>query len=200
MSEKDKIKAFQQEIDYIRDARIVKDAALLVSNLPDYFFEEGASSTGKYHPKYAAGKGGLLRHVKAAVKFAVELLNNSIIGKQYTSIERDLIILAIIFHDGLKYGLVKDDNYTKFDHPLLAADFIKDNANKLNMTKEEIDKVYSMIAAHMGPWNSSDYSKTELPVPNKPLEKFVHMCDYLASRRFINVDFDQDNNIIDESK
>ena len=83
---------------------------------------------------------------------------------------------------------------------MLAANFIRDNSDKLSMTKEEIDKVCDMISAHMGPWNSSEYSNVKLPVPSKPIEKFVHMCDYLASRRFLNVEFDQDNNLIDESK
>ena len=55
---------------------IKKSVAILIEMLPDYFFHEAASSTGKYHPKYALGDGGLLRHTKAAVRIAYELLNN----------------------------------------------------------------------------------------------------------------------------
>ena len=35
----------------------------------------------------------------------------------------------------------------------------------------------------------NNYSEIELPIPKAPIEKFVHMCDYLASRRFINLEF-----------
>ena len=52
----------------------------------------------------------------------------------------------------------------------------------------------------MGPWNTSQYSDVVLPIPKAPMEKFVHMCDYLASRRFILLEFDKEDHVIDESK
>ena len=168
--------------------------------LPEYFFRVPASSTGKYHPKYAAGDGGLSRHVKSACKFANELLSNPIIGKPYSSRDKDLIIIALLVHDGLKYGPDKKEKYTRFDHPILASNYIKENKDNLNMTDEDIEKASSAVASHMGPWNTNSYSDVTLPIPCKPMEKFVHMCDYLASRRFINLDFDENSNVIDESK
>ena len=42
----------------------------------------------------------------------------------------------------------------------------------------------------MGPYNTSAYSSTILPVPKNKYQKFVHMCDLLASRKFLNVEFD----------
>ena len=50
----------------------------------------------------------------------------------------------------------------------------------------------------MGRFNTSDYSDVILPLPNTAEQKFVHMCDFLASRKVINIKFDKDNNIIDE--
>jgi hypothetical protein len=200
MTEKEKVKVFTNEYLYINDNDLKEDAKYLVGHLPDYFFKVDASSTGKYHPKYAAGDGGLSRHVKSACKFAYELLNNPIIGKPYTNRDKDLIIIALLIHDGLKYGKKEKENYTRFDHPLLASEYIKDNKNKLKMTDEDIEKVSSAVASHMGPWNTNNYSEIELPIPKAPMEKFVHMCDYLASRRFINLDFDDNSNVIDESK
>ena len=50
----------------------------------------------------------------------------------------------------------------------------------------------------MGIWNK-DYDGNEvLPVPKTKWENFVHMCDYLASRKCIQFSFDQNNNIIEE--
>ena len=41
----------------------------------------------------------------------------------------------------------------------------------------------------MGPWNT-DYSGTEiLPKPHSKCQNFVHMCDYLASRKYLDMKF-----------
>ena len=200
MSEEEKTKIFVNEYLYIVDDNLRSDAKYLVSHLPDYFFEVDASSTGKYHPKYAAGEGGLTRHVKSACKFAYELLSNPIIGKPYSSRDKDLIIISLLIHDGLKYGKDKKEKYTRFDHPILASEYVIENKDNLKMNEEDIEKVSKSIASHMGPWNTNSYSEVILPIPRAPMEKFVHMCDYLASRRFINIDFDENSNVIDESK
>lgn len=200
MSEDEKIKIFINEFLYIMDDDLRSDAKYLVSHLPDYFFKVDASSTGKYHPKYAAGDGGLTRHVKSACKFANELLSNPIIGKPYSSRDKDLIIIALLIHDGLKYGKKEKEKYTRFDHPILASEYAKENKKNLKMSEDELLKMSNAVASHMGPWNTNTYSEVVLPLPKAPMEKFVHMCDYLASRRFINLDFDENSNVIDESK
>ena len=51
---------FKDELNYLKNEDIKKSAMELINLLPDYFFHEAASSTGKYHPKYALGDGGLL--------------------------------------------------------------------------------------------------------------------------------------------
>lgn len=195
----DRIKLFNDELNYIKDEKLRNDAKILIDLLPEYFFDVGASSTGKYHPSFTVGKFGLLKHVKAACKFAFELLENPIIGKTYSKREKDLIIFALIFHDGIKYGFEKEE-YTKFDHPLLAVQFIENNLDKLSLTKEDFEILSKTISSHMGPWNTSSYSNVTLTIPNEPIEKFVHMCDFLASRKFIDIPFDNNHNIIDESR
>ena len=126
----EKINYFKKEISYIKDEELVKDIKTLIKLLPDYFFEIPASSTGKYHPKYALGENGLVRHTKAAVRFAYELLSNNTIGCKFSDRDKDLIIMALILHDGLKSGL-EHDKYTKFDHPLLMSKYIMENKEKL---------------------------------------------------------------------
>ena len=42
----------------------------------------------------------------------------------------------------------------------------------------------------MGQWNYDSYKQKEvLPKPKTAEQRFVHMCDYLASRKFIDVKF-----------
>ena len=192
----DKIKCFETEINYIKDKNLKKDLKTLINLLPDYFFEIQAASTGKYHPKFASGDGGLVRHTKVAVRFAYELLNNNIIGCKFTDRDKDLIIIALTLHDGLKCGL-EHNRYTKFEHPLLISKYIMENKEKLTMDIDDIRKVCSMIETHMGEWTYDNYNKKEvLPRPKTAEQRFVHMCDYLASRKFVNVEFE--NNEIKE--
>lgn len=189
-----RIDMFKIELDYIKDERIRKACMEMINILPDYFFEMEASSTGKYHPEYALGKGGLVRHTKAAVRIAVDLLNDPSIGDKYTSKEKDLMIMGIILHDGVKCGVPKE-KYMRFDHPILMAELIMDNEEILGLEMEEIEFVCDVIRTHMGPW-TTDYNGVEvLEKPTTKYQNFVHMCDYLASRKALLVPFDENNNI-----
>ena len=180
----DKVKYFEKEYTYIKDDKIREDLKLLVGKLPDYFFDVPASSTGKYHPEFATSEHGLVKHTKVAVRIAYELLENPGLNN-FTNREKDLIIVATLLHDGLKSGKVKE-KYTRFDHPLLAANFVKENSS---LPSEDIELVTRMISSHMGIW-TKDYNGNEvLPKPQDKYQRFVHMCDFLASRKFINVNF-----------
>ena len=194
MTIENKINSFKKELEYINNPRYKKSAEVLVGLLPDYFFNVPASSTGKYHPSFSLGDGGLLRHTKAAVRIAKEMFNDESISGAYSKNEKDLMIIALIMHDGLKSGLEKSE-YTKFEHPILVCDYIKENKDKTEFTDKEIQFITHVISSHMGPWNTNSYSNVILPKPESKFQRFVHMCDYLASRKFLNVKFDDDNNI-----
>lgn len=43
----------------------------------------------------------------------------------------------------------------------------------------------------VGQWNTVRYSKVVLPTPKTKYQKFVHLCDYLASRKFLEVNFNK---------
>jgi len=190
-----KINYFKKEISYIKDASRRKDIRILIGLLPEYFFEVPASSSGKYHPDFASGDGGLLRHTKVAVRIAYELLENNTVGWKFSDEDKDLIIMALILHDGLKSGLEKE-KYTKFDHPLLVSKYIMENKDKVSMKVDDLRKMCSLIESHMGEWNYDKFNKKEvLPKPRTAEQRFVHMCDYLASRKFLDVKFNDNNEI-----
>ena len=190
-----KVDIFKKELSYIKNSRYKDSAKALIELLPDYFFEVPASSTGKYHPSFSLGEGGLLRHTKAAVRIAKEFYDDEALTGAYTNNEKDLMLIGLIMHDGLKSGFKKSE-HTKFEHPLLVCDYIKENKDKTEFTDKEIDFLVHVISSHMGPWNTNSYSDVELPKPKSNHQRFVHMCDYLASRRFLDVKFDDDNNIM----
>lgn len=179
---------FKKELEYISDEDIRESTGIMLDLLPDYFYQIPASSTGKYHPRFAGTESGLVKHTKVAVRIAKELLDNPSLTN-FTLREKDLIIMSIILHDGLKNGLVKD-KYTKIDHPLLVSNYIKQNSDKLKLTKEDLEIVTKGISSHMGPWNKDYDGNIVLPTPKTKTERFIHMCDYLSSKKFLDVEFD----------
>lgn len=183
---------FKKEETYIRNAKYKKVFNELLELLPEYFFRVPASSTGKYHPKFALGDGGLVRHTKVALKIANDLLNNNSLFNTFTNDEKDLLLLGILVHDGLKLGL-PEEKYTRFDHPILISNHLKNNKDKISLNEEELNFICDAIITHMGEW-TTDYNGNEvLKRPTTKYQKFVHMCDYLASRKYLDVSFQNDN-------
>lgn len=183
---------FNTELNYIKNEKYRKSAEELINDLPDYFFKVPASTTGKYHPDFSLGNGGLVRHTKVAVRIASDLLS-TIISDPFTDSEKDLMILSLLIHDGLKLGN-PEEKYTRFDHPILISNYVK--AKKTNLTQHEKNFICNCLEAHMGQFNTNPYSSVVLPIPKNKYQKFVHMCDYLSSRKYLNVKFN--NNEIEE--
>ena len=148
---------YKKELEYIKSEKIKNSTLVMIKLLPEYIFHEAAASTGKYHPKYALGEGGLVRHVKAAVRIGYELLSDPCIGDKYTNTEKDLMLMGLILHDGLKRGLT-EERYTRFDHPLLMSNYLKENKDKLELSDEELDR-----SEEHNVWNSSHIATSRMP-------------------------------------
>lgn len=181
---------FEDEIKTISSDSIRKLIRRGISILPDYFYHIPASSTGKYHPQYALGNGGLYRHVKATIIIANELFRM----KRFTfsKTQRDLIIGSLILHDGWKQGLDTAEGYTAFEHPKFASAMIWKNIETTSVAQRYYLIVICLnILSHMGQWNSDKKKpgKYLLP-PITKMQKFVHLCDFLASRRPLEINFE----------
>ena len=185
---------FEVELSYIKDERLKENARILLDLLPDYYYEIPASSSGKYHPDFATGNKGLIRHTKVAVRIAKEILDLELTNEEFTANEKDLILITLLLHDGVKSGY-EHSEHTKFEHPIIIAEFILNNKDKTTLTDEEIQLIVSSIKTHMGEWTTSAYSDIVLPKPEDKNQKLVHVCDYLSSRKFLSVKFDKDDNI-----
>ena len=188
---------FNVELRKINDEEIRKSTEIILELMPDYFYEVPASSSGRWHPDFSLGEGGLVRHVKVACRIGEELFRDSIFCP-FDEHKKDLIRMAIMLHDGFKSGLI-NSGHTAFEHPIFMHDFILENMKNLPMSEEDSKDVARMIASHMGPWNKDKDGYEMLPIPREDDEIFVHLCDYIASRNFLNVHF-VDNEIVDSTK
>lgn len=186
-----KVEVFEKELGWIVDPKIRAFGEKLTECAPDYFFEVAASSTGKFHPSYALGAGGLVRHTKAAAHILHELLSLEMFNK-YSQDTKDMMLVSIIAHDFFKHGLeATAGKYTVAEHPLVCADFIKGNAELCAMLEpEQVAFICGCISTHMGSF-CTDYrtKKQILPKPTKGPQNMVHLADYLASRKYLIFDF-----------
>lgn len=174
-------KFFTREINLIKNEDFKSFMReFLDEYVPSYFAESGASSSGKFHPKFSQSEGGLIRHTKAVVMFAEELLRMS--SYMYMKDDyKDFVIMACIAHDTAKYGLAV---YDKKEYP----NHGKNAAKLLNMAWYEYfgieapEYLLSAIRSHMGQWTTD---KEDRPFTN--IDRCVHMADYMASRSFIDI-------------
>lgn len=167
-------------------------AKVLVEGLPKYIWEVGASSTGKYHPQYSLGIGGLMRHQIAVVRFLNYFFELEQYNSKFTSRECDLMRVAGLCHDGRKSGEQSDyerSKFTKFDHPLQMANVIRGYEGQY-LNHDELEFIAHCIESHMGQWSTDRKSSVVLPKPTDEYQQFVHLADYLASRKDLTMAFD----------
>lgn len=180
----------------IQNAELSKAVIDFMTKDPDhYFWTVPASSSGKYHPTYALGEGGLVRHTIAAMLIAEDMLTISTIKDPN---DQDIVYASLAMHDFCKQGLPPNNSRTIFEHPMVGADEWINFAQAFNCPRVRIDPamvdtIAGCIRSHMGQWNTNKFSRTELPIPVTKLQRFVHACDYLASRKRIEVDMNFDS-------
>ena len=176
----EKSKFFEREINLIQSEDYRSFIRYYLDDcVPDYFWEIGASSSGKYHPVFSQGVGGLVRHTKAVVMFAEELLRMS--SYAYMKDEfKDYVIMACIVHDTCKYGI---DEYNKDEYKSHA----RNAALNFGCAWAEYmdypcpDFLLNAIKSHMGQWSEKEDR------PFTSIDRCVHMADYMASRSFIDI-------------
>lgn len=216
MTTEERIRLFIKELSLIKSTTIRQLVSVHLSTAPEYFFHVPASASGKYHPQYALGEGGLVRHTKAAVQIAKNLFEADA-ATWYSAFDggelflpspffQDAVYAALILHDSFKlgYGDLSVDNdgqprHTVHGHPILAAKhwWTTVDETTFHLREEErtiCSQIACAIASHMGQWTVSAHSSTILPLPDTWLERFVHLCDYLASRKNIEIKLEGDTN------
>lgn len=209
MNRQERISLFNTQLDFIHSPPLRRFAENCLSLLPEYFFHIPAPSSGKYHPPYALGEGGLVRHTKAAIGIFRALCSASV-DEYYMLRDVDIddgcidkeqlddeIVVALLLHDGFKSGIQTEDSvappngFTAFDHPLLASRFIFEQTAEQGLDMSVGIRIASIVASHMGKYNMSSRSSVILPTPDAYgwQAKLVHICDLLASRKYLHYIF-----------
>ena len=182
MNDKEKIQLFVNEINDIEDENLKKFVIKLLLGAPEYFYTMPASSTKKYHPLFTRSEGGLIKHTRLTVFFALiqaEALN-------FSKRECDLLIISAIAHDILKQGDGKTKR-TVFEHPKLASEYVMDMQSLYPtlISKEDAKLIADAVICHMGKYtHDKEYIKNNdpLPLPSSSFQHALQIGDLLASR------------------
>ena len=174
------IKLFERELSLIVDEELrMQVKSYMEEATPDYFWTDGASSSGKFHPQFSQGIGGLVRHTKAVVMFAEELLRMS--SYAYMRDEyKDFVIAACILHDTCKYGMYEYDKSEYKNHAANAANRFAEWCYEGDYRAHYL--LLQAIRSHMGQWSTEREDR-----PFTSVDRCVHMADYMASRNFIDI-------------
>lgn len=189
MNRDNKIAMFVNEINDIVDDDLRKLATEIIAGADDYFFTIPASSTGKNHPKFSLGEGGLVRHTKCVV-YMVKCLCESFVIDEY---KRDMLIVAALAHDIKKQGdMAEGVGYTVHEHPRIAAQYVYQTycifSDDIDTFGGIVEIICNAISSHMGKWGAYPKyikDKNPLPMPSNEFEKILQAADYLASRKEI---------------
>ena len=175
------VKFFEREINLIVNEELrMAVKSYMEEATPDYFWTDGASSSGKYHPAFSQGVGGLVRHTKAVVMFAEELLRMS--SYAYMRDEyKDYVIAACIIHDSAKYGINGFDKSEYKNHARNASiAFLNYCTDYMNYEPHFL--LLNAVESHMGQWSTEREDR-----PFTSVDRCVRMADYMASRNFIDI-------------
>jgi hypothetical protein len=183
VSYEERCKVFEKELALIIDDSVREFTKLCLLKCPDYVFTNcPASSTGKFHPLDELGWDGTLIHTKKMFTVAYELCKA--LGCEAN---RDEILSACIVHDLLKQG-VERTGHTVNNHPDLAAELvIKIYKDTQMLTPKSYSMIKNCVGFHYGLWSTDKWKKDLSEYTAE--EMCVYLSDYIASKRFVAVDY-----------
>lgn len=187
MNIEDKVKVFGPGLEQFETEKMRLYCEDMIKEMPDYIFDMPSSTTGKYHNKTQCQPHGQVYHIimfAEIVNYRLALKGNR--EKFKSAEQRDAIRCTAYFHDALKLGN-NGSTYSVFNHPLLAAEWVRNTTVEHDIEQKIKDVIADMCAAHSGEFCTSKRSSVVLPEPKNAMELFVHECDILSSRNNIDM-------------
>lgn len=182
------------------EASLIKDTTIqtlvlriLSEKTPAYFWECDSSSSGFYHPTVNGEPISLVDHVKSATRILYTLLSHPSIKGKFTQLEIDIMLASIILHDCAKKGVDSEGRTTQHGHPLYVSLMCPDVVSDLE--KEYFTRIVENIVTHHGPYRWREGDPCVLPAIQTEQQYYVHLADWLASRKLFHVDLDNEETL-----
>lgn len=167
---------YQIELGMIRNEELRNTIKYILDNLVDQDnFIKGASSTGRYHPKFALGNQGLVRHTRAMMKVL------SSMEPSRPDFNWDDIYSACILHDCCKYS--NNEPHTNKDHADMAYKMIlKFASTKDGLLKNKLQHIADLVRWHMGIFDTTNENIELLKMHVREDAWIIHYADTIVSR------------------
>ena len=190
-------------ISLIEDDDLRGFTYFLLSQSHKDFWVIPSSSSGKYHPEWENGKGGLIRHVKAVAAFGLESLRRFGYGNDFIGADpnenaemRDMLIFAVIEHDWGKNGHPKTgwgkhttkthgEDTTKIIEEEMLPKFLKifPEVKNPEYLTDMVYKAAFAIRHHYSIWSTEKLRPFDPKLTD--LARCLQESDYFSSRKFI---------------
>lgn len=176
-----------EKINFLAEAHLTENGynlfQLVNSKLPN-IWDRYSSSTMKYHKKTDGSVPTIAEHTYEMLNAAIKIL--PMFGTPLKSTKNDVVLMAIIFHDGLKYGPKGTNPHTTRNHDQEMANLVVKNKKLFlkHFSEVEFDIFQTCIRFHSGRW-SPDAKKLETPFSFDlfyPEVMFVHTFDMLSTK------------------
>ena len=173
------VKKFMTDKGYILFQKLEKQFNVTLS--------KPTSSTGKYHKRSDGKRNSIKDHSFEMLNAATKLMG--MFGVKFKTTDCDLIAIAILIHDILKYGISGNRKYTTYDHDKLIGDRVKKNGCFFStiFSKEQIVILEEIVRYHSGRW-STDLKKNTVDFFDMKFHKYtylIHCLDMLSSRNLL---------------
>jgi hypothetical protein len=167
-------------LSLIEDATLHPVVQAFFDAVPEPFWTAPASSSGRFHPDYALGEGGLVRHTLVALTVGLDLAR---IYGMTSPQETDAIVIALACHDAYKGGESNEWTTTVPVHPALAASYLWEHG-----ANQTLAWAGMAIETHMSMWTNG----AALAVGHdlNAMQSLVATADYVASRKYLVPDDD----------
>jgi hypothetical protein len=174
---------FKKELEWF-DSDIIRRWVIDVFGqlCPGYFWYVPASIKN-YHPPICRLRGGLVHHVKLAMRFAKDF---ALMWESEVDLEsRDLIFAGVLLHDMLKHGDTENIYDTFVDHKEYNQGhgrYCAAQIMKLGFMQPWQQEIIKAVRFHMGQWTLDLLPAERFEQENNIVVKSVHLADYAASR------------------
>jgi len=178
---------FRRELNYLTLPEVREFVLHVFGEMcPQYFWYIRASQRGHHHPVCRA-YGGLVHHIKLAVRFANAFSEMSLHALKEMTYNQ--LIAAVLLHDILKRGETKNDLDTFGSHKLASACHGRYAARKIQehifgdeFVPLEYQTILKAVELHMGRWTGNLTTEEESLLENDYVVRHTHLADYAASR------------------
>jgi hypothetical protein len=191
------LQEFSIELDRIKNPELKTLTKKILLDCSDYNVDMPASSTGKYHPSFDLGSGGLIRHTKLVCRNIETIMKMWI---QYDNTDWDIPYIAAILHDMCKYT-EKGQEHSHQDHALLMAEKIRsfkptEQGEWFLDYKElasSLERIAQNVSTHMSRWNTDKNGNKIGELPSNMENALLAIADMISAQKWFMAEFEGNN-------